>query len=170
MIAAGILAHRRVELLRGDIVEMSPEGPEHYYLSDEASDYLKEVLASKAVVRLDGPVTLADSEPEPDIAIVRPPKAQYRDRHPSPEDIFWIIEFSNSTLARDLKEKRAIYASASIPEYWVVDLQKKTLTLFRTPIGEIYQSQQTLSQGAVTPLAFPDTAISVSRLLGASAP
>lgn len=87
-VQAGILRDRRVELLQGDIVEVSPEGPERYFLGDETSEYLKPQLADRAVVRFDGPVTLADAEPEPDIAVVRSPRSQYRTRHSGPDGIF----------------------------------------------------------------------------------
>lgn len=168
MIEAGILADRRVELLGGDIVAVSPEKPEHYFLSDETSDYLKERLQGKAVVRLDGPITLVASEPEPDIAIVRLPKAQYRDRHPHPTDIYWIIEYSDSSLSKDLEEKRQIYATAAIPEYWVVNLKAKHLRVFQEPVGDTYRQDTTMTTGFISPLAFPDVTISVERIVGIS--
>lgn len=166
MIEAGILAQRRVELLRGDIVEMSPEGPEHYFLGDETSEYLKRQLAGRAVVRFDGPITLADSEPEPDIAIVRLPKAQYRSRHPGPNDLYWLIEYSDSTLVKVLTAKQAIYAAAGIQEYWVVNLQARELKVFREPAGEGCRVEHTLTTGTIAALAFPDLALSVEKLLG----
>lgn len=71
MIAAGILDNRRVELLRGEIVEMSPEGEPHAYFSSEAAEYLIRLLGDQAMIRSSKPITLTnDSEPEPDIAIV----------------------------------------------------------------------------------------------------
>lgn len=106
MIEAGILSDRQVELLAGEIIEMSPESAPHYMLGEDNSEYLKKLLKDKAYVRFDGPITLSDSEPEPDIAIVRLPREQYRQRHPYPEDIFLIIEISNSTLAKDLNQKK----------------------------------------------------------------
>ena len=90
----------------------------------EAGEYLIRLVDGRAVVRSDHPITLPDSEPEPDIAVVRPPGRMYRNRHPYPEDIFWLIEFSDSSLVRDLAQKRRLYAQAQVPEYWVVDLQR----------------------------------------------
>lgn len=166
IVAAGVLAGRRVELLRGDIVEMSPEGPEHYFLGDATSDYLKGLLKGRAAVRFDGPITLADSEPEPDIAIVRLPKEQYRDRHPGPAEVYWLIEYSGSSLARDLGEKLALYAAAGMGEYWLVDLKARALRVFREPSGERYRVEQRLVEGTVVPLAFPDLQVSVEKMLG----
>ena len=168
IIEAGILADRRVELLDGEVVALSPEAPEHYFLSDETSDELKQRLRSRAVVRLDGPITLATSEPEPDIAIVRLPKTQYRDRHPGSKDIYWIIEYSSSSLSKDLDEKRRLYAASGIREYWVVNLKARHLKVFQDPLADTYQVERTHSTGAIAPLAFPDVSLSVERLLGTS--
>ena len=167
MIVSGILDHRRVELLNGEIVEMAPEGPEHAYLGDETGKYLGALLGDRARVREGRPITLApNSEPEPDIAVVRPLGEVYRQRHPYAEDIFWLIEFSNTSLAKDLKPKRQLYAAAVIPEYWVVNLKARQLLVFRDPSEGDYHHEEMLSQGTVAPLAFPEVAISLSRLLG----
>jgi Uma2 family endonuclease len=166
MINAGILSDRRVELLNGEIVEMSPEGPDHAYLGDAAGDYLESLLQGRAKVREGRPITLSDaSESEPDIAVVKPLGRVYRQRHPYPEDIFWLIEFSNSSLAKDLDAKRLIYATAGIAEYWVANLKTLELTIFRVPDQGDYQFQETLRGGMIQPLAFSDVDISVARLL-----
>jgi len=100
MIAAGILDDRHVELLNGEIVEMTPEGVPHASLSSDAADYLRSLLAGMAKIREAKPVTLPpnDSEPEPDIAIVELPSSIYHAHHPYPENIFWLIEYSDSSL------------------------------------------------------------------------
>jgi Uma2 family endonuclease len=165
MIEAGILADRRVELLEGEIVEMSPEDAIHYAIGDSGTDYLKELLGQRAYVRLDGPITLGESEPEPDIAIVRPPRSLYFNHHPGPADIFWLIEVANTSLDKDLSDKQRIYASAGIPEYWIINLQVPQLIVFREPRGTDYQTRMTFTDGIVYPLAFPDVAVSVERLL-----
>ena len=105
-----------------------------------------------------------DSEPEPDIAIVRTPDTLYQTRHPFPEDIFWLIEIANSTLAKDLGVKRDLYAQAGIPEYWVMNLQTSELVVFRDLIDNKYRSEICLNDGNISPLAFPDISIDISRL------
>ena len=165
MIQAGILQARRVELLRGEIVEMSPETPIHYTTAKQGAKYLETLLAGKAEVRFNGPITLSDSEPEPDIAIVRLPESTYRDRHPHPEDIFWLIEVANTSLKQDLETKAAVYAAAGITEYWVVNLVMMQITVFRQPVADQYSQQQTVQDGSITPLAFDKVAVSVKRLL-----
>ena len=110
MIEAGILRDRPVELLAGEIVESPPETPIHYNTARRDSKYLETLLEGVAEVRFKGPITLSDSEPEPDIAIVRLPASIYRDRHPQVDDIFWIIEVAKTSLKKDLELKSTIYA------------------------------------------------------------
>jgi Uma2 family endonuclease len=166
MIEAGILRDRRVELLAGEIVEMSPETPIHYNTAKRGAKYLEELLAGRADVRFNGPITLLDSEPEPDIAIVRLPESIYNNRHPEPEDIFWVIEVANTSLKKDLDLKGSIYATAEIQEYWILDISSKRLIVFREPQNGQYVIEQTFVQGEVIPLAFPDVQVLIERLLG----
>ena len=94
MIDKGILNDRSVELLEGEIVEMSPEGPLHRFTNDIVAEYFRDLLRGKAKVFEANPITLATSEPEPDIAIVHLPNSNYLTRHPYPENIYWLIEIS----------------------------------------------------------------------------
>lgn len=142
MIAAGILADRRVELLKGEIVERAIEGEPHAYSRNEADEYLTELLGSRAKIRQDSPITLPnDSEPEPDIAIVQRLGREYRSHHPYPENIFWLIEYAESSLGKDLDVKSKVYAEAGISEYWVVNLKAMQLIVFRDPQNGEYASQ-----------------------------
>jgi Uma2 family endonuclease len=166
MIAAGILSDRRVELLQGEIVEMPPEGETHAYCSDEAGDYLAKLLGDRAKVRQAKPITLPnDSEPEPDIAIVQRLGRDYREHHPYPENIFWLIEYANSSLDKDLEKKSKIYAAADIEEYWVVNLKKMHLVVFRDPLDGEYATKFTLTTGEIQPLAFPDISVLVEQII-----
>lgn len=164
MIEAGILDNRQVELLNGEIVEMSPEGIPHADQGDVAERYLRQLLGDSAWIRVGKPITLPNnSEPEPDLCICR--NTRYSTHHPYPDDIFWLIEFSDSSLTKDLQIKTRIYAGAGIEEYWVVNLKAKQLTVFRQPFQEGYRSEQSLQQGSIHPLAFPEVSVSISRLL-----
>jgi Uma2 family endonuclease len=166
MIAAEILRDRRVELLKGEIVEMSPEGEPHAYCSDEAGEYLAKLLGERAKIRQAKPITLPnDSEPEPDVAIVQRLGRDYREHHPYPENIFWLIEYANSSLEKDLEIKSKIYAEAGIPEYWVVNLKKLHLVVFREPLEGDYATKLTLTAGIIQPLAFPDVSVSVEQII-----
>jgi Uma2 family endonuclease len=165
MVEAGILYGRRVELLSGEIVEMSPETPIHYTTAKRGAKYLEVLLSGKADVRFNGPITLPNSEPEPDIAIVRLPDSAYNDRHPAPQDIFWIVEVAKTSLKKDLEIKAAIYATAAIQEYWILDLSAQRMIVFRNPQAGQYVEEYTLREGMITPLAFTDISVSVERLL-----
>lgn len=165
MIEAGILDERKVELLEGEILEMSPEGEPHAYCSHEAGQYLTDLLGIRATIRQAKPVTLPNnSEPEPDIAIVQRLGREYREHHPYPENIFWLIEYANSSLEKDLQLKPKIYAAAGILEYWVVNLKKLHLVVFRDILDGEYATKQTLTTGTIQPLAFPDISISVAQI------
>lgn len=167
MIEVGLLEGRRVELLNGEIIEMPPEGPEHAQQSTDTADYLRELLGNRAIIRDAKPITLPDtrSEPEPDLAIVEPLRALYRTRHPDPENIFWLIEYANTSLSKDLDSKRKAYAAAEVQEYWVIDLKHRQLNVFRAPIEGNYSLELTITAGEISPLAFPDLIVSVQRLL-----
>ena len=167
MIKSGILEHRHVELLNGEIVEMPPEGEPHSSSSTVGRDHLIQKLGDRAIVREGHPILLpaSNSEPEPDLAIVRCDPEDYWEHHPYPEDIFWLIEFSDTSLKKDLDPKAKIYAAAGIPEYWVVNLQKMELVVMRNPVNGDYRSQTVFSSGIVSPLAFPEVSIEVAKLL-----
>lgn len=164
IIESGALDDRNVELLEGLIIEMAAEGVAHAYLSDEAGDYLAEKLGSRVKVREGKPITLPnDSEPQPDLAIVKPLGAVYFERHPAPSDVYWLIEYSDSSLKKDMEQKARIYAVAGIKEYWVVNLQKTILVVFRDPVNGKYRSTKKYDDGEISPLDFPDTKLLVSR-------
>jgi Uma2 family endonuclease len=166
MIAAGILDDRRVELLKGEIVEMPPEGEPHAYFSSVAGTYLVRLLGDRAMIRPSKPITLPnDSEPEPDIAIVQPLGREYLEHHPYPENILWLIEYSDSSLDKDLEIKTKVYAEVKILEYWVVNLKTRQLVVFRDPQDGEYASKSTLTGGTIYPLAFPDVAVSVTSII-----
>jgi Uma2 family endonuclease len=125
-IDAGLFDDQPVELLRGDIVVMPPEREPHAYYNSEVGDYLRTLLGNRVKIREAHPITLPnDSEPAPDLAVVKPLGAVYLEHHPYPDDLFWLIEFSNTTLSKDLNEKKAVYCEAGITEYLVVNLKDK---------------------------------------------
>jgi Uma2 family endonuclease len=168
MIAVGILTPRdRVELLDGHIIEMVPQEPPHASTTSSFGNDFVMLFAGKAWVRQQLPITIApNSEPEPDIAVVKLDDRRYRDRHPTPADVYLLIEVADSSLMYDRDRKAAIYAKANIPEYWVIDVNQQQLLVFREPAGETYQVQQVLGvQAAIAPLAFPDISIQLSALL-----
>ena len=135
--------------------------------------YLRKLLTQKAEVIQAQPITLDNSEPEPDVAIVRLPETLYRSRHPYPQDVYWLIEISNRTLQKDLKQKAIVYARNGIPEYWVIDIAKQKLIVHTNPQRDLsyakginyYIKVAEHQTGSITPLAFPNISIPLSELL-----
>jgi Uma2 family endonuclease len=165
MIDTGLLEDKPVQLLEGEIIEMSPEGPLHTSINYSVAEYLRELLRGRAIIREAHPVTLDNSEPEPDIAIVASPYTNYLTRHPYPQDIYWLIEVSDRTLKRDLEEKTITYARNSICEYWVIDLPHQKLWVFNQPQNSQYQDCAELTTGIINPLAFPEIDVEINQLL-----
>ncbi|MDJ0707064.1 MAG: Uma2 family endonuclease [Leptolyngbyaceae cyanobacterium MO_188.B28] len=165
MIDAGLFVDRRVELLNGGVLEMAPEGPEHADLSTDADEFFAAQAEGRYRVRIAKPITITEtgSEPEPDLALVK--RQSYRLGHPTPSDVYLIIEFSNTSLEKDTEEKRRAYAAAGIADYWVANLREGELIVYRQPMTGDYQSMQRLQKGQVSPLVFPDIAVEVKALL-----
>jgi Uma2 family endonuclease len=165
MIASGLLDDRSLELINGEIIQMSPEGISHSFYCRGTAKYLRTILGDLAEVSEAHPIMIPnDSEPEPDIAILRTPDTLYQNRHPLPADVFWLIEIANTTLVKDLGVKKDLYARAGIPEYWVMNLQTAELVVFRDLMVAEYRSELRLSSETISPLAFPDIFVDVSRL------
>ncbi len=122
MIEAGILRDRHVKLLNGEIVEMPPEGEPHAYYNTDVRDYLISLLGNRALIRDTKLITIpsSNSEPEPNLAIAQSLDREYLRRHPDPENILWLIEFSNSSFKKNLNPKARIYGAAGIAEYWLI--------------------------------------------------
>jgi Uma2 family endonuclease len=155
----------RVELLNGEIIDMSPIGPFH----GGVTDYLNEVFvnASKGRwrTRVQNSLRLDEhSEPEPDLVLAKP--VAYRQRHPGPEDVFLLVEVSETSLEFDQGEKLSAYGRAGIPEVWIVNLADLTVEVYREPHFTGYGAKTVLRAGEqARPQAFPDVAVDVAELL-----
>ena len=134
MAAAGILEEdERVQLLEGEIVRTTPIGPLHRYAVVAAGEALRKLLPPAWEMMIQQPITLAHSEPEPDLCIVRSESARYLDRHPGAADVALVIEVADSSLPLDRNRKQTIYAAAGIPEYWIVNLDQRCVEVFSRP-------------------------------------
>jgi Uma2 family endonuclease len=135
MIAGGILTENdRVQLVDGVLVPMPPIGPTHSYVVGEAARILSSLVGAGWHVRTQQPVSLATSEPEPDVAVVRGASALFRQRHPSGSDLALVIEVADTTLRLDRGDKLPVYAAAGIPEYWIVNLESRQVEVHREPV------------------------------------
>jgi len=161
MIDAGIFApDDRLELIHGELIKMSPINRRHAACCARIS-YLLERLGRRAMKRIQDPITLTDSEPQPDVAIVRWRDDFYLAGHPTPPDIYWVIEVADTNIAYDREVKVPLYMPAGIPEVWLVNLDADCLEVYRQ------QGQQMLRRGqTITPLHFPELAFRVDELLG----
>jgi Uma2 family endonuclease len=164
LVTTGLLEGRHVELLQGLITEMSPEGPIHSNTIRNVAEWFRQQLGNSILVSEAHPITLATSEPEPDIAIVI--RQDYGDRHPSAQEVLLLIEIAYSSVDKDLNEKKEAYASAGIAEYWLVNLQAQEVVILRQPKNGDYLSQQTLPDGMIAPLRFPELMVPITVLLG----
>lgn len=168
MVEVGILAaSQRVELIEGQIYTKAAKGTAHSAAVTRIDRALSQRLRGRALLRFQDPVQLSDfSEPKPDIAIAHIDPLDYEDHHPTPPEIFWLIEVADSTLGRDRDLKVPVYGKSGIQEYWILDVQERCLYVFREPEQDGYRSEQKLSeQDAIAPLAFPDCIILVEEFL-----
>lgn len=167
MIASEILTtETRVELLEGQIIEMSPQQLNHAATTQRTWKYLNRMLADKADIRVQLPVTLRpNSEPEPDIAVVRIDPREYISGHPTPDDIFLLIEVADSTLNTDRNQKSRTYAKAKIAEYWVLDVNSQQVYVFRKPGENGYTEEVILDINAkLSLIAFPEIEVEIKQL------
>jgi Uma2 family endonuclease len=126
-------ASDRIELIKGQLVEMSPKGTAHSVSCSVLYRELSILLNDIAALRCQDPITLTDSEPEPDIIIARGREADYLYRHPHPTDIVVAIEISDSTLGYDRTTKLSLYAEHNISNYWIVNLVDRQLESYSQP-------------------------------------
>ncbi|MBV8883086.1 MAG: Uma2 family endonuclease [Chroococcidiopsidaceae cyanobacterium CP_BM_RX_35] len=162
----GILSpEEKTELIDGEIIAMVAQNPPHVSCTQLGYDYLTNVLKDIAFVRIQAPIWLSNrSLPELDLAIVRLPKAQYYERHPRPEDIYWLIKVSDATLKYDLNTKAKLYARANIKEYWVIDAVERHIYVHQNPHKGVYQDKNRLLESDIwRNLTFSDISIDLAR-------
>jgi Uma2 family endonuclease len=167
MIEARILDEDdRVELLEGKIVSKKRKSPIRASSIQRSSNFLLDLLSDRAEIRVQLPVILGnDSEPEPDIAVVRFDADEYSFRHPEASDIYLLIEVADSTIAKDRNQKARIYAKNQVLEYWILDLQKREVYVFRQPEEGSYCEKLILnSNDSIAIQAFPDAAIALNAM------
>jgi Uma2 family endonuclease len=136
MIRAGILTDDDpVELLDGWLVPKMPKNPAHRVVTRKLRKSLEGLLPQSYYVDSQEPVTLATSEPEPDVVVVRGSDGQYMNRHPGASDLALLAEIADTTLARDRGPKKQLYAAAGIPVYWIVNLVESQVEVYTNPTG-----------------------------------
>ena len=157
----------RVELLSGNIIKMSAKGTAHTSALGRTDRLLQNLFANLAWVRMQDPIALDDnSEPEPDIALVRIDPFDYATHHPTPSEVYLIIEVADSSLTFDREIKAKAYARSGIADYWVLNVNNRQLHVFREPAVDGYQSELILGEnGSISPLQFPTVNIAIPAML-----
>jgi Uma2 family endonuclease len=157
----------RVELIDGQIIQMSPIGPRHAGCVINLNRLLVTRLGDRAVISPQNPVVIRPrSEPQPDMLVLRPRTVSYSRAHPTPDDVLLAVEVADTTARFDRIVKARLYARARITEYWLVDVGRERVDVFRGPGGEGYDDTSQVGRGgAVAPLAFSDVVIAVDDLL-----
>jgi Uma2 family endonuclease len=171
MAQSGILAEDdRVELIEGEIIKMSPIGVRHASCVNRLNTLFAEMLGRKAIVSVQNPLLLSTySEPQPDLCLLRPKADFYADEHPSPADVFLVVEVADTSIGYDRDEKIPLYARAGNAEVWLIDLTQDTVTLYAEPIrGQYRQTREANRGGAVASNIFSELILEVDTILGAS--
>lgn len=169
MIETGIIQEGdRVELIRGEIVEMASIGTRHAAGVNRLNQLFFKKFGDQVLVAVQNPVEVNEySEPQPDIAVLRPREDFYASAHPTPDDVFLLIEVSDSTIRYDRTVKIPLYAEDNIAEAWIVDVNAELIEVYRQPSATGYRSLQTFMRGqTIELLAFPSVSITVDELLG----
>jgi Uma2 family endonuclease len=173
MAEVGLFEGQRVELLEGQVMVLSPQKPPHAFHVDRAVRILSGVFAQGHWTRMQLPLDIGQTtEPEPDVSIVLGSPDQFRTAHPTSAVL--IVEVSDTTVSYDRRRKGSLYARAGIEDYWIINLRRGWLEVYRAPIpdatqryGHRYSSRTDLLPGAsVTPVSLAGVSIPVVDLVG----
>jgi len=166
---AGIFTEgQRVELIDGEIIEMSPIGTRHAVCVNRANTFLTEAFRRKAIVSIQNPLRLGEfTEVLPDVVVFKPRADFYASERPTPADVLFLVEVADTTLRYDRNVKVPRYAAAGIAEVWIEDLKGDSLLVYHDPAEKTFKTSLTLHRGdSVSPLAFPAVKFKVEDLLG----
>lgn len=154
---------QRTELLQGVIIEQMTKSPRHTYIVQLLENWLKSVVLANRYVRKEEPLTLADSEPEPDVAVVRGAPEDYRSVHPTTADL--VIEVAIATLDLD-RDKADVYAAAGVAEFWIVVPEDDAVEVYRDPSPTGYRTNLRFTDGQtlLRPERLPQAAIRLASI------
>lgn len=125
-----------VELINGEIFEMSPIGSRHAAIVDHFAKVMNQLFGGQAIVRIQNPIRFDNNnEPEPDISLLKYRSDYYSSAHPGPDDVLALIELAGSSISFDREVKAPLYATHGIREYWIIDLNNDQIEVYRNPDG-----------------------------------
>lgn len=169
MAQAGILAEDdRVELLHGELVEMTPIGSRHAACVNRLNRLFSRQMGERVLVSVQNPIRLGElSEPQPDLMLLRPRPDDYAQAHPEAGEALLIVEVADTSMEVDRQVKVPLYARAGLREVWLVDLAGGTVEVYRNPSPEGFARVQRFSRGqSLSPIALPEWVIAVNDILG----
>jgi Uma2 family endonuclease len=158
----------RLELIEGEIYEMSPIGSPHAACVDALALLFTETARRRFLVRVQNPVRLNDfSEPQPDLTLMRWRDDFYRGAHPTPDDVLLVVEVADTTLIDDRRVKVPLYARAGVAEAWLVNIPESQIEIYSDPAGGAYRRAEVFVRGAeARSHTVESPAVSVRELLG----
>ncbi|MEZ4730346.1 MAG: Uma2 family endonuclease [Caldilineaceae bacterium] len=169
MIDAGILCEDdRVELLDGEIHDMSPIDSIHAANVNRLNRLLTRYLDDQAIVSVQNPLLLNDySEPQPDLLLLRWRDDFYEEHHPTPADTLLVIEVANTSVTSDRTAKLPRYAAAGVPEVWIVNIKQRVIEQYTQPDGDEYGNRKIVRRGVIiTTCVTPALELPLERIFG----
>jgi Uma2 family endonuclease len=157
----------RLELIEGELIKMSPIGSTHAGIVNRLTRMLSAQLGGQAIVAVQNPIHLPQSEPQPDLALLRARDDDYTRSHPDASDVLLIIEVADTSVDFDRTMKVPLYGRSGIPEVWLVDLLEGVVEVYRNPASAGYRTKQTYtSEDSLTAESLPGLTLSVAEILG----
>lgn len=169
MTEAGILSESdRVELIDGEVIEMSPIGSRHAGCVNRLTMLLTGKLGQAAILSVQNPIRLDEySEPQPDLCLLQPRADFYAQAHPTSADVLLVSEVADSSAGFDREVKLPLYAQASVPEVWIINLPADTVEIYVQPSGGNYQKSRELKRGElIDSETLPQLSLAANAVLG----
>lgn len=157
----------RIELINGEIIEMSPIGKLHVNRVNRITSIFKKLPDEKAILSIQNPISIAPySEPEPDISLLEFKADFYEDQLPKAENVILVIEVADTSIGYDREVKKPLFAAAGIPELWIVNIDDEQVEVYKNPSNGDYASRQIFERGQIIYLDHLNFSVEVERILG----
>jgi Uma2 family endonuclease len=159
----------RLELIQGEIIPMTPIGLKHSVTINRTASFLYSKVQSSGVISIQNSIRLPDySEPQPDIVILKPREDFYEEKFPQAEDVLLLIEVADSSLKYDRTTKLSLYSEYGILEYWIANLERNILEIYRQPQGKSYLKRTLIDSATIpfAPIAFPEMTMTLRDIYG----
>ncbi len=167
MAEAGILPERGIELINGEIVEMSPKGSKHTQIVKKLTKILGLALGDDVILSIQDPIIANNlSEPEPDVAILKYRADYYGDEHPHGRDVLLAIEIGDTSVAYDRKFKLPLYAESGVAECWLINLAKQEIHTYWQPAGNAYKFSEFIQKGEIVKTQYFELALDTNQIFG----